>query len=110
MGDRAGNAILYYPARVTVTSVDTPDHYFGLAANGPNRYVADDNDPAIAGGSDAGKNSDPAAVVKAMQSQLPGVRKDGSLDPQVLTLPYLLWDAGADGTFGTSDDVGNFTK
>ncbi|HEX4797449.1 MAG TPA: hypothetical protein VH370_26885 [Humisphaera sp.] len=111
IADGAGNAILYYASRPAVTSIAGIDNYFGLVANGPNRYVADDNDPAVAGGTEIAKNPNPAAVVTSMQALLPGVRKDFSLDQsQILSLPYLLWDAGPDGKFGTSDDVTNFQK
>ena len=116
LADRPGNAILYYPSRPSVTSIAGLDNYFGSAANGPNCYVADDNDPAVATGTEIGKNPDPVAALKSMQLLLPGVNvkaDDGSvtlIPAEFLNLPYLLWDAGQDGKFGTSDDVGNFQK
>jgi prepilin-type N-terminal cleavage/methylation domain-containing protein len=119
MGDREGNAILYFPRKrkVTVSSLGT---YFGPLSTSP-AYVANDNDPGMAvqaldhsmapiGKTGAGN---PWAI-QQFQLQLPGVIPDTAGNPtlpdpsQATRLPYLLWDAGPDALFCTGDDATNF--
>jgi prepilin-type N-terminal cleavage/methylation domain-containing protein len=110
IGDRQGNAILYFPAKPTARTIVTINDYFGPPSK-TTRYASKDNDPAAATGTEIGLNPNAAAALSSMRALLPGVSADGStiVDPsQVLSLPYLLWDAGADGRFGTADDVTNF--
>jgi prepilin-type N-terminal cleavage/methylation domain-containing protein len=119
IGDRDGNAILYYPRKlkVVVTSLNT---YFGALSSSP-AYVANDNDPGFAvlgvghpmAGITRTGTGNPWAL-QQFQLQLPGVIADASGNPtlpdlsKATTLPYLLWDAGPDGQFCTPDDVTNF--
>jgi len=120
LGDREGNAILYFPRKrsVTITSVDT---YLGALSNKP-AFVANDNDPGLAvqgpgpqfvsiGGKTGSGNT---WAIQQFQLQLPGVIPDATGKPtlpdpnQATKLPYLLWCAGPDGKFCTDDDVTNF--
>jgi type II secretory pathway pseudopilin PulG len=110
IGDRMGNAILYFPAKPTAKTVATMNDYFGPPSK-TTRSASRDNDPAAATAGEQGLNSNSAAALSAMRALLPGVSADGAnlVDPsQVLDLPYLLWDAGPDGRCGTADDVTNF--
>ena len=119
LGDRDGNAILYFPRKrkAVIVNVDT---YFGSLASSP-AYVANDNDPgqAVRGPNHpfAGIGHDASGNLWALQQfqfQLPGVIRDAQGIPtlpdpnQATKLPYLLWDAGPDGQFCTEDDVTNF--
>jgi len=120
LGDREGNAILYFPRKrkVTITNVD---NYLGVLANMP-AFVANDNDPGLAvqgpghkftsiGGKSGSGNT---WAIQQFQLQMPGVIPDSSGNPtlpdpnQATKLPYLLWDAGPDGKFCSEDDVTNF--
>jgi len=109
IADRNGNAILYFPSKLTANSISTVTTYLGPPGKST-RYASKDNDPAVATGTEFGINPDTAGALKSMQLLLPGVNQnDLSLDQsQLVNLPYLLWDAGPDGRFGTSDDVTNF--
>ncbi|HEX4797075.1 MAG TPA: type II secretion system protein [Humisphaera sp.] len=111
IADRNGNAILYFPSKLTATSIASVTNYLGPPGKGT-RYASKDNDPQVATGTEFGINPDAAGALKSMQLLLPGVnQRDLSLDQsQLLNLPYLLWDAGPDGKFGTSDDVANFQR
>lgn len=119
IGDRDGNAILYFPRKpkVVISSLNT---YFGALSSSP-AYVANDNDPGLAvigpghpmvaiGRTGAGN----LWAIQQFQLQLPGVVPDTSGIPTlpdasvIPNLPYLLRDAGPDGQFCSRDDVTNF--
>jgi len=99
LGDRLGNAILYYPKKLSSGAVTSVSTYIASHTLVPvPRYISDDNDPVRAFGS-----------LGNLQAQMPGVRPDGTVDQsQVVNVPFLLWSAGPDGRFGTADDVTNF--
>lgn len=99
LADRYHNAILYYPKKLKAAAISSVANYIGPFTSTPiPRYISNDNDPVRAFGS-----------LQNLQSQMPGVLPDGSLDAsRVVDAPYLLWGAGPDGKLGTEDDVTNF--
>jgi prepilin-type N-terminal cleavage/methylation domain-containing protein len=110
IADRLGNAIFYFPAKPTATTINSINDYFAPPSK-TTRYASKDNDPAAATGTEFGPNPSANAALNSMRALLPGVSSDGAtiVDPsQVLNLPYLLWDAGPDGRCGSADDVTNF--
>lgn len=121
LGDRAGNVVFYFPRKLKASIVDI-NTYLGPLSVKP-AYVANDNDPGLAvvapghppvsiGGPTGSGN---LWAIQQLQLRLPGVVPDQNGNPtlpdpsQALRMPYLLWDTGPDGRFGTDDDVTNFS-
>lgn len=110
--DYYGKPILYFPRNrpAVPTSVAT---YVSSTNNWPPKNNGAKPDPAYNANDASGLLS-----VTEMQKHMPGIDATGTqFDPsQAITLPFILWSAGPDGTYGsvapsgTFDDVTNFQR